>query len=107
MQSSRVVPTSKSTIRFTSFPRTEPPPEFIPKVIGAFRAFEAEMGTPILDKGLTSDEVLGLLRPHLKALEFEIEAGKLRVNRIERPVSACCVYAILSPVPTSWSMKSL
>lgn len=77
---------SKTSIRFSSFPRTEPPPPFIPKVIEAFRACEPEICTVDLAKGLTSDEVLTRLRPHLKALEFEIEAGKQKEDRIERPV---------------------
>jgi hypothetical protein len=77
---------TKSTVRYMSFPRTEPPPVFIPRIIDAFRACEPEICTLTLNKGLTSDEVLTQLRPHLKALEFEIEAGKQKEDRIERPV---------------------
>lgn len=77
---------SRSSIRFSSFPRTEPPPDFIPKIVEAFRACEPDIGTLDLAKGLTSDVVLGHLRPHLKALDFEIEAGKQKEDRIERPV---------------------
>lgn len=77
---------TKSSIRFSSFPRTEPPPFFILKIIDAFRVCETAISTLTLTKGLTSDEVLTQLRPQLKSLEFEIEAGKHKEDRIERPV---------------------
>jgi hypothetical protein len=73
-------------IRFTSFPLTEPPPVFIAEVVSAFRAAEAHISTHVLDKGLTSNEVLGLLRPSLSAAGFQIEAGKRKGDKIERPV---------------------
>lgn len=76
----------KSAIRFTSYPRTEPPPFFIAEVVEAFRLVEASISTSALTKGLTSDLVLAELRPPLKAAGFQIEAGKLRADKIERPV---------------------
>ena len=78
--------TPASAVRFVSYPRTEPPPAFIPEIVAAFRACEGGICTPLLEKGLTSNEVLGVLRPHLKALGFQIEAGKLKADKIERPV---------------------
>lgn len=76
----------ESSIRFTSFPRTEPPPVFTDAVVRTFRAHETTIGTLGLKKGLTSDEVLQVLRDDLVALGFQVESGKQRVNKIERPV---------------------
>ena len=78
------VPNSK--IRFTSFPLTEPPPEFASAVVTAFQEQEGSCGTLNLVKGLTSNEVLSLLRPALMKLGFMIEGGALKADRIERPV---------------------
>jgi hypothetical protein len=33
-------------IRFTSFPRTEPPPEFVGSIVEVFRKHEAKIGSP-------------------------------------------------------------
>jgi hypothetical protein len=77
----------KSTIRFTSFPRTEPPPDFVPRLITAFRSCESAISTEKLDKGLTSDGVLPELSPALVELGFEVERGKHKADRIERPVA--------------------
>jgi hypothetical protein len=75
-----------SLIRFTSFPRTEPPPYYIADVVNAFRLCGAEINTTVLDKGLTSNEVLASVRPTLSELGFEIEGGKTKGDKIERPV---------------------
>jgi len=75
-----------TSVRFTSYPRTEPPPTFVDAVVGVFRAHEAHIGTAMLKKGLTSDEVLAKLRDDLVALKFQVEASKQRVHKIERPV---------------------
>jgi hypothetical protein len=39
-----------------------------------------------LVKGLTSDAVLAVLHPQLEALGFQVEKGKVREQKIERPV---------------------
>lgn len=75
-----------SRIRFSSFPRTEPPPEFVLSVVGIFRRHESGISTTSLAKGLTSDAVLAALRPDLLDLGFEVEAGKRKEQKIERPV---------------------
>ena len=77
---------SMSNVRFTSFPRTQPPPKFTSKVVSAFRASEATICTRTLDKGLTSDAVLAAVRPNLVALGFNVEASKLAADKIKRPV---------------------
>ncbi len=75
-----------SDIRFTSFPRTEPPPPFIADVVAAFRENEAAINTIQLDKGLKSNEVLAVLRGKLMTLGFEVERGKKATEKIKRPV---------------------
>ena len=79
----RPVPTHT---RFSSFPRTSPPPHFLNAVIDEFRAVESQIGTEHLHKGLKSDEVLGHLRPGLERLEFEVERGKGKHEKVDRPV---------------------
>jgi hypothetical protein len=51
-----------SNVRFTSFPRTQPPPEFCAQIVEVFREAEPAICTKTLEKGLTSDKVLGVLR---------------------------------------------
>jgi hypothetical protein len=76
----------KTSIRFSTFPQTEPPPPFASELVGVFQAHEPLISTLVLNKGLTSDEVLGVLRNDLKTLGFEVEGGKRREQKIERPV---------------------
>jgi len=73
-------------IRFTSFPQTEPPPHFVADVISGFRSNEGAIGTKGLTKGLTSNDVLTVLRPTLQTLGFQIEASKSKEDKIDRPV---------------------
>lgn len=75
-----------SNIRFTSFPRTQPPPTFAPEVVAAFRQREPSICTRTLEKGLTSDAVLAAVRPSLQQLGFAVEASKLSADKIKRPV---------------------
>lgn len=44
---------AKTAVRFTSYPRTEPPPEYIPKIVAAFRQCESGICTTTLEKGFT------------------------------------------------------
>lgn len=76
----------KTSVRFTSFPRTEPPPQFIPNIVEVFRSAETQIGSEALTKGLTSDAVLTVLHPQLETLGFQIEKGKSRDQKIDRPV---------------------
>ena len=75
-----------TNIRFSSFPRTSPPPCWLTQVIDVFRAVESHINTELLDKGLKSDEVLGHLRPGLERLKFEVERGKGKSEKVDRPV---------------------
>ena len=75
-----------SSIRFRSYPQTEPPPAFLPGIIDTFTGHEPAISTLELTKGLTSDQVLGVLRPELEGLGFAVEAGKKKAQKILRPV---------------------
>jgi len=79
-------PMAKTTVRFTSFPRTEPPPHFVSAIITAFHGCEESICSERLSKGLTSDQVLQALRPSLESLGFQVESGKNKPDKIERPV---------------------
>jgi len=75
-----------TSVRFTSFPRTKPPPLFAPEVIKVFRRHEATISTEVLAKGLESDPVLKALSDDLSALGFAVETGKSRGGKVSRPV---------------------
>ncbi len=69
-----------------SFPLTEPPPVFASEVSAVFRQHERAISTVQLLKGLTSNEVLGVIRDDLVVLGFQVEAGKQQTDKIKRPV---------------------
>ena len=76
----------ESSVRFSTFPRTEPPLEFIYKIVDVFRAHEHEIGTEVRESHLKSDEVLAIIAAGLSRLGFEVEAGKKASGKIGRPV---------------------
>ena len=73
-------------IRFSTFPRTQTPPRFVPSLIERFERHEQEIGTSLEWKGLRSDDLLAILRPDLIELGFEVESGKRAEDKIMRPV---------------------
>lgn len=75
-----------SDIRYCYYPRTRAPPDFVEKVVSAFRANEGTISTAESDNGLKSDEVLDVVRDNLEAIGFEIEEGKSKDEKIFRPV---------------------
>lgn len=75
-----------TNIRFSTFPRTEPPPSFTSAVVDAFRSNERLICTRSLEKGLTSDVVLSTLRADLQELGFAVESSKIAADKIRRPV---------------------
>jgi hypothetical protein len=77
---------TSSTIRFSTFPRTEPPPSFVEGIVAVFRQHESEIATETNDKGLKSDDVLTLLGTDLADIGFQVEASKKKVDKLERPV---------------------
>lgn len=75
-----------STIRYSTFPRTEPPPNFVEDVVAVFRKHENELATDVNGQGLKSDEVLALLGPDLVEIGFQVETSKKKVGKLQRPV---------------------
>ena len=55
-------------------------------MVEVFDRHSAEIGTAKLDKGLTSDQALAVLRTDLVTLGFNVEAGKRAEDKIKRPV---------------------
>jgi len=77
---------AKSTIRFSTFPRTSPPQDFLSAMVDLFRKHESTISTIHLEKGLTSDEVLAVMAADLAGIGFQVETGKTKSQKIERPV---------------------
>lgn len=77
---------AQSTIRYSTFPRTQRPPRFVELVASVFRKHEQAISTSDLAKGLTSDEVLAIVAQDLLALDFGVETGKKKAQKIYRPV---------------------
>jgi len=77
---------SAATIRFISFPRTEPPPSYVPQIVQVFQQHETAISTLERAHHLKSDEVLAILRADLEAIGFCVERGKQADQKIERPV---------------------
>ena len=75
-----------SHIRFATFPRTEAPPTFVNDMVDVFRSHEAQISTVALPKGLTSDQVLGVVADDLVQLGFVVERGKSKHEKVARPV---------------------
>jgi hypothetical protein len=74
-------------IRFTTFPRTAPPPPFVESVVQVFRAHDADINTSRLKHdSLSSDGVLQVLRGDLEEVGFQVESGKKKGQKIHRPV---------------------
>jgi hypothetical protein len=73
-------------VRFSSFPRTQPPQPFVAEVVRIFEMHDAAIGTVALAKGLTSDQVLARLNEDLRALGFSIELDKTHAGKLRRPV---------------------
>ena len=75
-----------STIRFSTFPRTESPPRITGSIVSIFRSSEPSIATIGREKGLTSDAVLHALRADLVGLGFIVEQGKTTADKIKQPV---------------------
>jgi hypothetical protein len=73
-------------IRYISYPRTAPPPRFAADIVSVFEKHRSEIDTTNLAKGLTSNDVLGVLAQDLIELGFQVEIGRSRADKIERPV---------------------
>ncbi len=75
-----------SSIRFTHFPNTNQPPEFIHDIAEVFKSHENEIAS-MKGNELKSDEVLTVLRDSLVEVGYLVEKGKKAVDKIHRPVT--------------------
>jgi len=75
-----------STIKYYSFPRTEPPPTFVDKVVEVFRIHELQFATEIRTEHLRSDDVLAIVATDLVHLGFNVENSKRACDKLRRPV---------------------
>jgi hypothetical protein len=75
-----------SRVRFSTFPRTEPPRPFVAAVVRTFDEHIGSVGTTTLAKGLTSDQLLAHLSEDLRRLGFSLEIDKTRAGKLRRPV---------------------
>ena len=75
-----------TTVRFTSFPQTMPPPDFVPLIVDIFRNHEPTISTIALAKGLESDPVLKELAGDLANIGSVVETAKATKGKIPRPV---------------------
>jgi hypothetical protein len=75
-----------SDVRFHFFPQTSPPPVYLRSIVEVFEKCEDAISTKQLEKGLTSNGVLDLIRADLLDLGFQVELGKSDKEKIARPV---------------------
>jgi hypothetical protein len=75
-----------SSIRFSTFPRTQAPPSFVADLVAVFAKHENAIATISRAKGLKSDQVVATVSRDLAKLGFEVETGKRASEKIERPV---------------------
>jgi len=68
------------------YPLNSRPPEWVTEVVNVVNRAELRISTVAAHTGLSSDEVLGELRPGLEALGFEVESGKRSGQKVERTV---------------------
>lgn len=76
----------RSTIHYSTFPRTELPPAFVASIVDVFRQFESQIAIAERATGFESNRVLMTLRDGLVALGFSVEGGKSKQDKIARPV---------------------
>ena len=68
------------TVRFSTFPRTQPPQPFVAEIVRIFERHDEAIRTVALSKGLTSDQVPARLSEDLRALGFSIEVERTQAN---------------------------
>jgi hypothetical protein len=71
-------------IRYQFFPRSHGITKEIKSVIECFKTAETEINSENLK--LNSNDVLEKLRPHLEAIEYDVETGKSKNDKINVPV---------------------
>ncbi len=68
-----------------SYPTRLPAPTWAGDVLGVFTETRTAIDSEV-NKGVTSDDCLAVVRSRLEALGFEIEGGKKAAQKIQRPV---------------------
>jgi hypothetical protein len=58
----------------------------VQSIVDIFSQFEKQISTLLLDKGLTSNGVLIIIRNELVNLGFQVESGTRKAEKIQRPV---------------------
>ena len=71
-------------IRYQFFPRSHGATEDIKAVINCFKVVDKDISSDKLK--LSSNEVLEKLRPHLEAIDYDVETGKSKNQKIPVPV---------------------
>ena len=72
------------SVQWQTFPKSFAPSEIIRETVAVFSTAHTTIDSET--KTLRSDDVLAEVRPGLLQLGFEVEAGKLRSEKITRPV---------------------
>lgn len=67
------------------YPSRQKPPPWVTELINAVEQSKADVDSRTIS-GLTSDKVLAKLRPRLEAIDYTVERGKLKEQRIPLPV---------------------
>ncbi|MGH3055354.1 MAG: hypothetical protein ACRDL7_10300, partial [Gaiellaceae bacterium] len=67
------------------YPSRTRPPSWVEPLVGVFTLVEDQLDSR-QQHGITSDAALAVLYPGLVALDFEVEKGKKRADKIRRPV---------------------
>ena len=68
------------------YPLNSRPPEWVGEVVNVVNRAELHISTVEAHTGLSSDDVLAVLRPGLEALGFEVESGKRASQKVQRTV---------------------
>jgi hypothetical protein len=71
-------------IQYQLFPRSLPINDRLKQVVDCFIEVDSQIQSP--DNQLSSNNVLELLRPHLQAIEMQVEQGKTKAGKIHVPV---------------------
>ena len=71
-------------IKYQFFPRSHGATEGIKAVIDCFKVVDKDISSDNLK--LSSNEVLEKLRPHLEAIDYDVETGKSKNEKIPVPV---------------------
>jgi len=73
-----------SSINFQFFPRSQGANNTILEIVDCFINCQSQISSSL--KELKSDEVLKVLKPHLEKLNFKVESGKTKAQKIHVPV---------------------